>query len=186
MILVSPIPRFGTFTLSLERLVTNPVEGDVIASWKNLTLDPDSRNYIARVIGDQYTYFNFDKDDEKQRLQTEGSFELRNNFVRVELSDDLLNGNVPVDALPAGFLGHAKLQTAVAGNFIEQNLGADRIFTSDAQGTPVALLETAKVAPIKFVRSLSRTVIGTTKEASADLAWGVKFAKKEFADDDLK
>ena len=178
--------RFGTFTLSLERLATNPVEGDVIASWKNLTLDPDSRNYIARVIGDQHTYFNFDKDDEKQRLQTEGSFELRNNFVRVELSDDLLNGNVPVDALPAGFLGHAKLQTAVAGNFIEQaDLAANRIFT-DVNNDPLDLLETAKVAPIKFVRSLSRTVIGTTTEASADLAWGVKFAKKEFADDDLK
>ena len=179
--------RHGSFTLTLERLNTNPVEGDVIASWKNLSLDPDSRNYIARVIGDEHTYYNFDRSSEKQRLQTDGTFEVRNNFVRVELSDDLLSGNVPVDALPTGFLGHAKLQTAVSGNFIEQaDLAANRIFTSDGAGTPVELLATAQVAPIKFVRSLSRTVVGTTTEASADLAWGVKFAKKEFADAALK
>lgn len=178
--------RPGSFTLTLERLDTNPVDGDVIASWKNLSLDPDDRNYIARVIGDQHVYYNFDRDDEKQRLQVDGNFELRNNFVRVELSDDLLSGNVPVDALPSGFLGHAKLQTAVTGNFIEQaDLAANRIFTA-ADGTAIEVLQDAQVPSVKFVRSISRTVIGSSLEASADLAWGVKFAKKEHADDDLK
>jgi hypothetical protein len=177
---------YGSFTLSLERLGTNPVEGDVIASWKKLSLDPDSRNYIARVIGDQYLYYDFDRDDEKQRLQSKGNFDLRNNYVRIELSDDLLSGNVPVDALPTGFLGHAKLQTAISGNFVEPGgeEGA-KVFTA-SDDSALTILSEAQVAPLKFVRSLSRTVIGSSLEASDDLAWGVKFAKKENSDTALK
>ena len=166
---------YGRFDLTLERLSTSPQKGDVIVGWKNLSLDPDDRNYIARVIGDQYTYYNFDLEESKQRLQVEGNYPIRNNFVRIELSDDLLSGNVPVDALPTGFLGHRYLNTSIPGNFVDGKVFDD----TDA-------ISTAVVSPVKFVKSISRKINNSTNEASSDLAWGVKLAKKENDDDSLK
>lgn len=164
---------YGSFTLSLEKIDSDPVEGEVIATWKSLSLDPDSRNYIARVIGDQHIYFDFENAEDKQRLVVDGDYEVKNNFVRIELSSDLKNGNVQKGALPTGFLSHALVQTAIDNNFVEPFSNGTEVF--DDGGT---LISTAQVAPIKFVNSISRNVAEATPEASADLAWGVKFAKK--------
>ena len=177
---------YGRFDLVLERLTSNPQRGDALFAWTNLSLDPDDRNYIARVIGDQRVYYNFELEESKQRLQSEGTFEVRNNYVRVEMSDDLIAGNVPLDALPAGFLSHAYLNTAVPLNFVEDPvLAVNRVFTN-ANNEPIDILSKAEVAPLKFVKSISRVVNSTTKEADAVLAWGVKLAKKEYVDSDFK
>ena len=53
---------YGSFDVVLERFDSNPIEGDALVRWKNVNLDPSSRNFIARVIGDQHVYYDFDKD----------------------------------------------------------------------------------------------------------------------------
>ena len=58
--------------MSLESFDSDPIRGNVIASWKNANLDPSSRNFIGRLIGDQYTYYNFETDVSKQRLKVKG------------------------------------------------------------------------------------------------------------------
>lgn len=177
---------YGRFDLALEQLTSNPQKGNVLVAWSNLSLDPDDRNYIARVIGDQYVYYNFELEESKQRLQSEGTFEVRNSFVRVEMSDDLIAGNVPLDALPTGFLSHAHLNTAVPLNFVEDPvLNNKRVFT-DSNNDPIDILSKAEVSPLKFVKSVARVVNSTTKEADAVLAWGIKLAKKEYVDSDFK
>ena len=171
--------KYGRFDLSLEKLNSDPIKGDKLIVWKNLTLDPEDTNFVARVIGDQHTYFDFDLDDTKQRIRSKGVFEVRNRYVRVELSDDLSNGNVPIDALPTGFLSHARLVTNTPGNFLETGLGinvANIIFNSANATAAQDLISLAETTPINFVHSTSRFVTSSTKESVADLAWGVKFA----------
>ena len=98
---------YGQFDLVLESLESDPIKGDKLAVFRNLSLDPESRNYIAKVIGDRHMYYDFDREEGKQRLEERGLFEVRNPFVRVELSEDLelQNGVVPKRAIPAGFRG---------------------------------------------------------------------------------
>ena len=177
--------KYGSFDLILELLESNPISGSVLAAWKNLSLDPNSKNFIARVIGDKHAYFDFERDESKQRLVVDGSYELKNKFVRVELSDDLLNDEVDIDALPCGFEGHDYLFTKSTGNFVELDVNnASKIFTN-VNDIPLDILSNAMVPPVDYVKSISRN-IGSSKEASSELAWGVKFSQRKYKDSDLK
>ena len=183
--------EYGSFDLSLESFDSDPVRGEVVVAWKNANLDPNSRNFIGRLIGDQHTYYDFDKDVGSQRLRVEGQYPLKNSHVRIELSDELKQGLLPVDALPTGFQGHAHLFTSSDGNFIEPpigNAGADnahRVFT-DSSDAVTETLSKSQVAPLDFVTSINRKLTATTKEADSSLPWGVKLSVRENKDSDHK
>ena len=163
---------WSTFTLSLEAFDSDPVVGEVIAAWKNLTLDPDSRNFIGRVLGNRRLSYSF----KKNKLVEEGDFELRNKYVWVELADDVMAGEVDVTTLPCGFSGLRTLNTGFDGLFDEAG--------TDGSGTSrllqVASLDQLKVLPLPYVKTITRES-GASQVASTDLAWGVKFAKKKSA-----
>lgn len=170
---------YGSFDMFLELFDGDAVDGTVVAGWKNLTFDPDSMNYIERVIGNQHTYYNFADEENRQRLVVEGNFEVRNRFVRVEVSEDILNGSCPISALPAGFRGPSHLKTLNSfAEFGDDGSGNNRILSSDA-------LDDMQVAPLPFVKTISRKlkVTGSDRwEADSSLAWGIKFASRENAD----
>ena len=172
--------EFGSFDLTLEAYGLDPIKGQPVASWKNINLDPTSRNFIARVIGDKHIYYNFDADENRQKLVDNGAYELKNKFVRVELHSDLVGGNVPPDALPTGFQGHSHLFTKANGNFVESSdiNEANMVFTNGDNDAPTETLSQAQVLPLDYVRSINR-VVGDSLEADSDLAWGVKFALRE-------
>lgn len=158
---------WATFTLSLEAFDSDPVIGEVIAAWKNLTLDPDSRNFIGRVLGNRRLSYSF----KKNKLVEEGDFELRNKYVWVELADDVMAGEVDLTTLPCGFSGLRTLNTGFNGLFDET--GSTRLLQA-------ASLDQLKVLPLPYVKTITRES-GASQVASADLAWGVKFAKKRSA-----
>ena len=172
--------QFGTFDMTLERYDSDPIKGQPVLSWKNLSLDANDRNFVGRVIGDKHIYFDFDRDEEKQRLTESGQYSNKNSFVRIELSDDLLSGEVPVEAIPTGFQGHDYLKTASVENFIEPSsvVVGKRVFTNAANDSATDTLATAQTPPLDFVASINRVVAGK-EESDTDLAWGVKFALRE-------
>ena len=169
--------EWGSFDLSLEAFDSDPILGEALVKWKNLTLDPDSRNYIGRIIGDKHMYFDFDKDDPtKQRLVEEGDFDLKNKYVRVELSDALKSDAVNIQSLPCGFKSYKTLNTGFAGLFDERG---------DANGENKQLaaesLDGMAVTPLPLVKTITFKS-GGSEEASATLPWGVKLAKKKNSD----
>tara|TARA_Y100001972_G_scaffold26949_1_gene33201 strand:+ start:1802 stop:5266 length:3465 start_codon:yes stop_codon:yes gene_type:complete len=171
---------YGQFDLVLESLESDPIKGDKLAVFRNLTFDPDSKNYIARVIGDRHMFYDFDRDESSQRLEERGQFEVRNPFVRVELSEELArhDGSVPKKAIPAGFRGLGHLYTKGAE--------ADAIFSDDLDfwnGAKHFL--SASIPPVPMVRSLGRFVDSTTTEPDK-IPWGVKFGLRQVADTSLK
>ena len=176
--------EYGSFDMTLESFSSDAIRGVPLATWKNASLDSNSRNFIGRLIGDKHIYYDFDRDQNKQRLREEGQYAQKNPYVRIELSDDLKQGNVPVDALPTGFQGHAHLSTKLDGNFIEQvDLADKRIFTL-ADNSVTETLSQAVVAPMDFVKSINRNLSSTSTlqlESDTDLAWGVKFGLRERA-----
>ena len=70
----------GTFDLLVRRgndSTTNPV---ALETWTNLTLDPNSPNYISRVIGEFGEFY----DSTTNQIIYSGSFPNRSNYIRVK------------------------------------------------------------------------------------------------------
>jgi len=69
----------GTFDLLIRRGNDNVLQPVVLETWTNLTLDPNSSNYISRVIGDFAEVY----DSTNSQIAYSGSFANRSNYVRV-------------------------------------------------------------------------------------------------------
>jgi uncharacterized protein len=67
----------GTFTLSVRRGDDNTKNKVVLESFNNLSLDPNSPNYIEKVIGNQRKVVNGDQ------VQLEGEYVNKSNYIRV-------------------------------------------------------------------------------------------------------
>lgn len=105
----------GTFTLLIRRGDDTGKRKIILEQYNNLTLDPNSNNYIAKVIGDQ-VYTLRDSGTTDPFLQLSGSYQNRSNFVRVEVERTTYNyldanGNIRDNALSSS------LPAAVSGTF---------------------------------------------------------------------
>ena len=158
---------YGTFDLVLysypvgQVFSLTPVAG---ADFRGMTLDPDSPNYIASRIGDQNTYFDFDKGLTSQKIVTDGDYPVTNPYIRVEMSDTFLAGEVPVAALPVGHRGYGHLVTS-----------GSQLLTSLSDAVHFAVNQTdvmkrAVEPPIPYRRNISNAGI-----ADASLYWGIQF-----------
>jgi hypothetical protein len=70
----------GTFNLLVRRGNDIPTNKVVLEAWNNLTLDPNSNRYIARVIGDQKLNYN----SGTQQMEVSGSFPNNSRYIRVK------------------------------------------------------------------------------------------------------
>lgn len=160
-----PTYLFGKFDVAVYDYST-----DTALNRFSVNLDPASVNYIARVIGDQHIYFDFDRASSSQKIAISGDYPVTNNYVRVEMSDDVIQGNVPETALPLGFRGYGHLNTS----------GSILAYASDA-GTMVAGhlsdIQKASVPPVPMRKNI---VVGSV--ASTDLSWGTQLQLQSLSD----
>lgn len=80
--------------------------------WRGLTLNPSDDRYIAKVIGDQYAYFDFDRAVTAQKLVVEGNYANNSNYIRIEMDPAVDNGEVDESAMPVGVRGIYHIQSA--------------------------------------------------------------------------
>ena len=69
----------GTFTLLVRRGDDSDKNKVVLETWNNLSLDPESENYIASVIGDQVANYN----SGENYIAISGSYPSRSRYIRV-------------------------------------------------------------------------------------------------------
>ena len=104
----------GTFSLSIRRGDDSDKSKTVLESFNDLSLDPNSEGYIAKVIGDQYKSLNTGADG--TYLSTVGTYVNRSNYIRVSgvdrttlnyLSNDGINvrDNAYTGSLPVASSG---------------------------------------------------------------------------------
>jgi hypothetical protein len=107
-----PGSEYGTFTLQVRRVDTakipNSIFGtsiqdadtrpNIVEEFTGLNLDPNSPNYIARVIGDRYVNV-----DENGKLVFEGDYPNNSAHIRVEMTSDVTNGAIDSSLVPFGF-----------------------------------------------------------------------------------
>ena len=167
--------KYGTFDLVIRDITDSDTNKSVVDSHEGLTLDPSSTKYIARVIGDKNAYFDFDQTESSQKLVVVGDHPVRSSYIRVEMSDELKAGQVPVDALPVGFRGPDHLVTS-GSNPLQAYPPVDNDATAN---TPYGVLienycQQTVEPPIPFRQNLK---FGNAPniDASAALNWGVRF-----------
>jgi len=124
--IISPNTNDGTFSLLIRQGNDSNTSPSILESWGPLSLDPNSTNYIERVIGNQVENVTNDGTG-GYYIQLSGSYDNRSSYVRVkqvnQLTPDYLdnNGNPKVQftgSLPiasSGSFGSA-LGTNVSAN----------------------------------------------------------------------
>jgi len=92
---------YGSFTLILRRIEDTDNAVRIVERYSNLNLDPNSPNYIAKRIGDQY----YQWDDDTRRLYQYGNYSNNSHYVYVEVDEDVDEGSIDSRYLPFGVYG---------------------------------------------------------------------------------
>ena len=108
----NPASDFGSFALLVRDFDDTDQNPEVLEQFPNLSLDPTSDRYIAKIIGDTRARFNFDADsDDERRLIIEGKYPNVSSYVRVVMHNNVESGQAPDASLPFGFRGPKVLKT---------------------------------------------------------------------------
>jgi hypothetical protein len=105
-----PGTKYSSFTVVVRQLGDTNRRKTAIESYSNVTLDPNSVNYINRVIGDRKISFN-----EAGKVTETGDWVNRSRFIRMVNSQDdsvLAPENIPTDCAP---FGHDAYYSIIAG-----------------------------------------------------------------------
>ncbi len=187
----NPSTNYGTFSLMVRAFNDSDTDPQILEQFSNLSLDPNSDNYIVKVIGDKRTKFNFDAVEADDRsLVVEGKYGNRSRLIRVIPSSQLDAGEVPAKALPFGFRGHQMPLTNVSLTDAINNVSRSRSMISGVSSSLVpggALLSGSIVPPVPFRFTTTRnqlTASGAVFGAPSSqtvfdgrLFWGVKFER---------
>lgn len=93
---------YGTFSVVLRRLNDTDNRVEILERFDNCTLDPASPNFIARLIGDQYSEW----DSTQRRLKTYGDYPNQSKYVYVDLDEAVREGAMTSHlSLPFGYFG---------------------------------------------------------------------------------
>ena len=96
-----PASEYGTFTLVVRDFTDTDQRPVVLESYNNLTLDPDSANYISRRIGDKYYTVNSDNS-----VVVNGDYDNVSKYIRIEVDSDVANKGTSPTLKPFGAQGY--------------------------------------------------------------------------------
>ena len=101
---IDPLDPYGTFTVMIRSFNDTDGAEQVLEQFGNVNLNPESDRYIAKVIGDNKTIYNFDEALVAERgYKKSGRYPNASRFVRVVESDTLKLNKVPKAALPTAW-----------------------------------------------------------------------------------
>ena len=172
---IDPSNRYGSFTIKVRKWDDRDQQQTLIASNETFTVDlnPTSNRYIGKIIGDLNAYYDFDRDEEEQKLVIEGSYPSRSNYIRVEVHPDVENGYVDPTALPMGFRGIDHLVTS--GTAVFPALPNDG--TAAAGGsTDINVLRKVVTPPLPLRSKVTDGVVNSdTESPNNKYYWGAQF-----------
>lgn len=99
-----PGSDYGAFSLAVRKYSDTDKNINVVETFTNLNLDPNSPNYVAKRIGDMYQ--TIDSDGE---ISEYGDYENLSKYVRIEMKP---LGSVPKEAVPFGFKNYYKYNSS--------------------------------------------------------------------------
>lgn len=100
---------WGSFTLTVRKFSDTDKRPVVVEQFTNLSLNPDSANFIARRIGDRYNFIDF-----KGKIVEFGTYTNNSKHIRIEMND----GALPETAVPYGFEAFTTPINSSAGQWV--------------------------------------------------------------------
>ncbi len=161
---------FGTFDLVVRDFADTDINQRVYESYRGLTLDPMSDNYVAKRIGDMHAYYDFDRDSGAQKLVVNGNYPNVSTLIRVAMDEAVETGEVDQTALPIGFRGPQHLVTSGSDPLTSIASDVDRLLVGN---TIKRMVE----PPIPFRENLALGV-DPKRTVSTRFYWGVQFEQK--------
>lgn len=179
---------YSSFTVELRDFDDDDGSPVILEAFKDVNLDPDSPNYIARAIGDRKQYFNFDATEESERkVVTLGNFPNNSDRVRVVVSNDVKEKKVPADVMPFGFRGPELFKAAEKSGADEWHGTASPDARLDLAYNPGTQIP-AQMPALPFVQKVTLGSVPLTlaatdylgkpsqfETASSKIYWGTKF-----------
>ena len=101
------VDPYGTFTVLVRRVNDNDGRKVILERFSECSLNPNSKNYIGRKIGDQYR--EWDEADSRYRIY--GEYPNQSSLIRVKPHGDLDAGVLDPELLPFGFYGPPRYKT---------------------------------------------------------------------------
>jgi len=112
---------YGTFTVVVRDFNDTDKKKSVLETYSNVNLDPNSPNYIARVIGDRKLTIN----GSNGKITESGDWVNKSKYIRVAS----LNANAPVQAVP---FAHTAYQLPISASATYSNLIPRVTFTTSS------------------------------------------------------
>lgn len=181
-----PANPYGTFSVQVRDFYDTDGSPVVYEQFSGCTLNPADPNYIARKIGDRKVFFNFDAVNvlDKNFVST-GTYPNMSTRIRVIMSSEVTNNEIPKDALPFGFRGLPALK--FTAGLTDNDVPALSNRESGILPTAVQFLTSSIQPPIPMRYKVTtgetdstpayQGQAGITEAANASLSWGVKFEK---------
>jgi len=183
-----PANPYGTFTVQVRNFYDTEAQPAVFEQFSGCTLNPADSNYIARKIGDRKTFFNFDAVNvlDKNFVST-GTYPNMSTRIRVIVSNEVANNEIPKDSLPFGFRGIPALK--FTAGLTDSDLPALSNREAGILPTAVQFLTSSIQPPVPMRYKVTsgeadstpsyQGQAGITEFASPAYAWGIKFEKVE-------
>ena len=164
--------KYGTFDLLVREYGDTDDNPAVLEQFTNLSLNPSSDRYIAKIIGDQHVYWDFDKNDDSQRLVFDGNFPNLSNLIRVEMTTTVDDAEVDSTSLPVGFRGPRHLVTSGSSIMVTPPTAGGG-FNANQHLSYRRLVE----PPVPFRESV-KTGVTPKDDVNTSFYWGVQFVRK--------
>lgn len=104
----SDADEYSTFSVVVRKFDDTDRRQVVLETFNNLNLNPDSPNYICRVIGDRY--FEYSQTDDK--VYTKGNYANKSAYIRIEVDPSVETKAYAPSLSPRGF---EKLKQTIIG-----------------------------------------------------------------------
>lgn len=185
--------RYGTFNVQIRSWDDTDTSLNVIEQFSNCSLDPNSENYIAKLIGDRKLFYNFDAlNPAEKRLVATGKYENRSRYVRVVMNDVVERGLTPPNALPFGFRGPPLINVNPNASVSQALAPVDSRLGGQLAGSALSLTGSF-LPPVPHRFKVTRGEItgsmdytgqpGPSEQANVSYYWGVKFERWSTASD---
>lgn len=160
-----PANQYPGFDLVVRRWDDNDAAPVYLEQWRGLSLNPSDDRYIAKVIGDQHAYFDFDRGPTAQKLVVDGNYANQSNYIRIEVDPSVDTGEADPTAMPVGVRGAHHLLTA----------GTDPLAAPvNDVVVDASVWNRVKQPPIPLRQNLTQGS-GAKLQVNPNLYWGVQF-----------
>lgn len=108
---INDVEQYSTFDVLVRKYGDTDRKASIVEQYTGVNLDPDSPNYISRVIGDRYNEY----DSNLGKVVTKGDYNTTGNYLRVEVNPAVRDKAYSPKLSPKGFLAPTQTITGFTG-----------------------------------------------------------------------